>query len=105
MENQENNNGNLEKKVENILISKTKLVYGIIVATLIVGSLFFKIQMDVALIRQNHAAHIEQIMGDIKELKEKDIALVQENKDLMELLIDYNSKLDTLIGQMNEHVK
>lgn len=102
MENSETNNGNLEKKVEHILISKTKLVYAIVIATLAFGSMFFKIQLDVALIKQNHEAHIERIMGDIKELKEKDLALTQENKDLMQQLLQFNSKLDTLIGQHNK---
>lgn len=92
-------NGNLEQKVEHIMITKTKFYVGIIIFMVPVIGFFFKIQMDVALIKENHYVHIEQINRDIEDLKKTDSELRQQNVDLMKVLGDYNSKLDVLIGQ------
>lgn len=95
----ETNGVNLEQKVEHIMISKGKFYIGLIVFMVPIIAFFFKIQMDVALIKENHYVHIEQINRDIEDLKKADTELRQQNVDLMKVIGEYNSKLDVLIGQ------
>ena len=90
---------NLDQRVEHIMISKTKFYVGLIVFMVPVIGFFFKIQTDVALIKENHYTHIEQIKKDIGELKAVDTELRQQDIDLMKVIGEYNSKLDILIGQ------
>jgi hypothetical protein len=101
METNGNGDAKLENKVEHILINKTKLVWGIVVATTIIAGLFFKMELEVALIKENAFVHLEAQGKDIVELKAEDLRLKQENKDLMNLIISYNSKLDRLLGAHN----
>lgn len=73
---------NLEKKVENIIISKTKIVYAIIVVMLPIVGFFFKIQLDIALIKQNHEAHMQAALEKIAELeKQESDLMVKLDKD------------------------
>ena len=95
----QNNTASLDQRVEHIMISKTKFYVGLIVFMVPVIGFFFKIQTDVALIKENHYTHIEQIKKDIGELNAVDTELRQQDIDLMKVLGEYNSKLDILIGQ------
>jgi len=72
-----------EKKVEEILISKGKLVVSIftagVAAIIFVVMPMYDIKTDQALIQQsietinlNHEAHIQTILDEIKEIKQKD---------------------------------
>lgn len=92
---------NLEQKVEKIVISKVQLIIGLVIFIVPIIGFFFKIQMDVSLIKENHYVHIENIENQIKDLKEKDLSLEQKNGELLKIIIDYNSKLDQLIGAHN----
>jgi len=94
-------NGNQEQRVEQIMITKTRLVIAIAAAAFAFAGMFFKIQLDIALIKQNHIAHIESIMKEIEVLKKTDEGAALERKDLMEYLIANNSKLDQIIGKLN----
>lgn len=100
MENKTSNgNGCLETKVENIMINKLHLIIGIIAFMVPIVGFFFKIQMDVALIKQNHEAHIETIMGKIKDIDSEILANKTEHKDIENKYENINSKLDQLIGK------
>ena len=80
----------LEHKVENILISKVQLVIGLIVFMIPIISFFFKIQMDVALIKQNHEAHMQIALEKIAILEEEqlklDTRLEKQNEAIIRLL-------------------
>lgn len=93
-----NGDARLEQKVRGVLVSEGKLLWGVIAASLLVGGFFWKIQMDIALIKQNHMAHIESIERQIAEQNEKYNELKQANNDCLNKVIDFNSKLDQLIG-------
>jgi len=95
VENQQNGNGNLERRVEHILISKTKLLYGVVAIVvppmIAVICFFYNIQVNIALIKQNHEAHMQTAL-------EKIAALEDEQKDLMkEIKLDHDAiiKLQT----------
>ena len=74
----EENNGNLERKVEHILISKTKMIYGIIIIMIPVIAFFFKIQLDIALIKNNHEAHMQTALGKIAELEKTEVNIMEK---------------------------
>lgn len=95
----------LEQRVDQIIISKGKF-YWILITTIIgaciaVGVPFFSVKMDVALIKSNHYTHIENLQNQVKELKQKDTELQEQNVKLMQSLGAYNSKLDQLLGAHN----
>ena len=94
----QNGEAKLEQKVEHIMITKVQLIISLIVFLVPVISFFFKIQMDVALIKQNHYVHIEQLTAQIEDLQGEDTKLEKDNKELLDLIISYNSKLDQLLG-------
>ena len=83
----------LEKKVETVMMSKVQLIYALLIILLPVCGFFFKIQLDVALIKQNHEAHIQTAMEKIAALEKQELEL--------------EKKLDTdheaIILLMNEH--
>lgn len=99
----ENGDAKVEQKVEHFLISKLQLVVSLGVFLSVVIGFFFKIQMDIALIKQNEFAHMERMQGDIQRIdtdyQKKDAELKQTMVDLMKIIGDNNRKLDTLIGQ------
>lgn len=86
---------NLDDKVESIMIGKTKLVYGIVVGTLVIAGLFFKIQLDVALIKQNHEAHMQAALEKIASLE----------KDQSSLMVQLNTDHDAIIRLLQMHEK
>jgi len=86
---------NLDDRVEAIMIGKTKLVYGIVLATLIIAGLFFKIQLDVALIKQNHEAHMQAALEKIASLE----------KDQTTLMTQLNTDHDAIIRLLQMHEK
>jgi len=74
----EENNGNLERKVEHILISKTKMIYGIIIIMIPVIAFFFKIQLDIALIKNNHETHMQTALEKIAELEKTEVNIMEK---------------------------
>ena len=96
-----NGNGNLEQKVEHIMISKTKLVYGIVIATIMVVGFFFKIQLDVALIKQNHMAHMEATLVAIEDIKNEQTELMNSDKDIRSKINDQQEAIIRLL-QMHD---
>lgn len=91
----------IERRIESVLISKVQIVKGIVVfiATFVlpVIGLFFKIQMDVALIKQNHEAHMQRALEEIAEGKETDALLMNavknQNDSIIKLLLIHKNEL------------
>lgn len=85
----------LERKVEHILISKSKMIYGIIIVMVPILAFFFKIQLDVALIKENHEAHMEAALEKIANLENGE-------KELMNKL---DTDHDAIIRLLQMHTK
>lgn len=83
-------NKNLERRVENILITKTKFYIGVITFMIPVLGFFFKIQLDIALIKENHEAHMQAALEKIANLeaeeKEINAQLKTQNEAIIRLL-------------------
>lgn len=89
-----NENGKLEQRIEHIMISKIQLLVATMVFIVPIIAFFFKIQLDVALIKQNHEVHIEQILEEIKTLNDRmdkrDVNEEAQNKGLIRLMTIHN---------------
>jgi hypothetical protein len=91
MEETKNNPDQIERKVEAVMIKKAHAIYGLLTFVVafiapIVG-LFFKIQLDIALIKQNHEAHIERALDEIVELKAEDVEQKKEVRAMRDDII------------------
>lgn len=85
-----NENTNLKQQDMLKRYLTTEVKYIIAVAGFILGVVapYYDIKQDVALIKQNHYTHIENMQRNIKELKEKDIQLQEQYIDLLKALND-----------------
>lgn len=83
------NNGNLENKVEHILISKTKIIYSILAVIFSIGVpviiFFFTIErsindinLNIELIKQNHETHIQTALEKIANLEKQEVDLMNK---------------------------
>jgi len=90
-----------ESKVEKIMVAKIRVLYGIIIATLIIGGIFSKIQQDIALIKQNHYTHIETIEKEILALNEKYLELKANDIDLNKQWLDLRDNFKKLLWVHN----
>jgi len=81
-------NKNLEQQdtFKKYLTSEVKFVIGIIGFVVGVVAPYYDIKQDVALIKENHYTHIENLQSQIKEMKEVDLRLQQEYVDLLKAL-------------------
>lgn len=90
MTDQENCNGNLEHKVEHILISKVQLIYSVALVLIPIICFFWRIQLDIALIQQNHEAHMQTALEKIAELEKTESKLndrlEKQNEAIIRLL-------------------
>lgn len=106
----EQTNGNLENKVEHILIDKVKLIYGIVGVTITILFFFGTIELSVlktrAALNEHQSVQIEtdkatnQILdlirqGDLKDLK----ADLIENRAEIDSLKSEVVKLQTIISE------
>jgi len=83
-------NAVLDQKIENIIINKVHLLIAIVTFMVPVIWFFFRIQLDIALIKQNHEAHMEKAITEINELKKSDSRqddiLSKQNDSIIRLL-------------------
>ena len=88
-------NTNVDYKIEKVLISKVQLLVGLIAFMTPIIGFFWKIQLDISLIKQNHETHIEYAMEQIKELKleEKEIRIrINTQQEAIIRLLEINGK-------------
>lgn len=88
-------NGNLEKKVEHILITKVQFWVSILVFMVPIIGFFFKIQLDIALIKQNHEAHMQVALEKIAKLEEEE----------KEIFTQINTNHEAIIRLLQMHGK
>ena len=90
------NNTQTESIVKKILTSEVKYAIGIIIFLVSVVAPYYDIKTEIALIKQNHYAHIETMnkniessMVEIKELKE-------EQTELMKIIVENSVRIKSL---------
>jgi uncharacterized membrane-anchored protein YhcB (DUF1043 family) len=95
---------NIEQKVEKVMISKIQLIVSLAIVVSTIVGFFFKIQMDIALIKENHYTHIENLQRDMErinaEYQEKDKELKDTQVNLMKTIGENNAKLNQIMGKM-----
>lgn len=81
---------NLEKEsmIKQVLTSEVKFIIAIITIVLGVVAPYYQIKQDVALIKENHYTHIENMQKEILELKEADTRLQEQYVDLLKIMSD-----------------
>lgn len=67
-----------DQKVRNVVISQVQLLIAVVAFLVPMLGFFFKIQLDVALIKQNHESHMEQALEAIKVLNEQQATMLQK---------------------------
>lgn len=72
-----------QKEMKDYLTTEVKFIIGIIGFVLGVVAPYYSIKQDIALIKENHFVHIEQIQMQLKELKERDLRLQEQYIDLL----------------------
>jgi len=78
-----------ESIVKKILTSEVKYAIGIVMFLVGVVAPYYDIKQDVALIKQNHYAHIESIQKEILEIKQAQL----RNEDTVIKLMEKISEL------------
>lgn len=94
------NNAQTESIVKKILTSEVKYVIGIVLFLVGVVAPYYDIKTEIALIKQNHYAHIESMtkqidinIEEIKTIRNEIAASEKEQTELMKAII----KIDTLL--------
>ena len=94
------NQAQTESIVKKILTSEVKYVIGIVLFLVGVVAPYYDIKTEIALIKQNHYAHIEAMtkqieinVEEIKTIKAELVATEKEQTELMKTLV----KLDTIL--------
>jgi uncharacterized protein YabN with tetrapyrrole methylase and pyrophosphatase domain len=85
-----------ESIVKKILTSEVKYVLGIIIFLVGVVAPYYDIKTEIALIKQNHLAHIETMEKQI-ESNSNDIKKIEETEiELMKVIAENSVRLTTL---------
>jgi hypothetical protein len=74
--------------IKQVLTSEVKFIIAIITIVLGVVAPYYQIKQDVALIKENHFTHIENMQREILELKEEDTRLQEQYVDLLKVMND-----------------
>lgn len=72
--------------IKQVLTSEVKFIIAIITIVLGVVAPYYQIKQDVALIKENHYTHIENMQREILELKEADTRLQSQYVDLLKVM-------------------
>lgn len=90
------NNAQTESIVKKILTSEVKYVIGIIIFLAGVVAPYYSIKTEIALIKQNHLAHIETMQRDILNLAADVAETKKEETELMKMIIVHDTETKTL---------
>ncbi len=85
-----------ESIVKKILTSEVKYVIGIIIFLVGVVAPYYQIQTDIALIKQNHFAHMETMTKQIDENTAQIRATIDKEYILMQKLSEVDGRLKSL---------
>jgi len=84
------NQAQTESIVKKILTSEVKYVIGIVLFLVGVVAPYYDIKTEIALIKQNHYAHIETMTGQIKENSEEIKQMKETEVKLMTTIAENN---------------
>lgn len=90
------NNIQTENIVKKILTSEVKYIIGIILFLAGVVAPYYDIRQEIALIKQNHLAHIEQMEREIQKNSNDILRMTSEQTELMKSVIENNTKINNL---------
>lgn len=97
------NTAQTESIVKKILTAEVKYAIGIVIFLVGVVAPYYDIKTEIALIKQNHYAHIETMSKDIlkcgeevKALREDQEKIIQDQSKMIELIISNKTRLEML---------
>lgn len=82
-----------ESAIKKILTSEVKYIIAIIIFLVGVVAPYYDIRQEIALIKQNHLAHIENISNSIKEMQSEIKDMKSTEILLMTKIAEQNSKI------------
>jgi len=85
-----------ESIVKKIMTSEVKFVIGIIVFMIGVVAPYYDIKTEIALIKQNHYAHIEAMTKNIEANSEEIKDLTKTQTVLMQVIADNSARIKSL---------
>lgn len=85
-----------ESIVKKILTSEVKYVIGIVIFLVGVVAPYYDIKTEIALIKQNHLAHIETMQGQIKANSDEIKDLTETQVQLMQVIAENSIRLKNL---------
>ncbi len=86
-------NGQLEQKVEHILVNKGRLLWGIVIATLALGAVFAELHTTQALTNQK----LDTLISGVSELKQTFSAEQKEQNTGIATLRDFKVKVSEIL--------
>lgn len=96
------NNAQTESIVKKILTSEVKYVIGIVIFLGGVVAPYYNIKTEIALIKQNHLAHIENMQGDILSLTEEVVEMKKTETELMKMIVAHDAETKSLFSNQNK---
>lgn len=71
----------------------TEVKFVLLIVTIVLGVVkpYYNIEKDIALIKENHFTHIENLQKEIKELKEEDTELRRQYVELLKVIGSRNN--------------
>jgi hypothetical protein len=87
------NQAQTESIVKRILTSEVKYVIGIIIFLVGVVAPYYDIKTEIALIKQNHLAHIETMQRDIQSTQNEIADVKKTEVELMKTLAAQNAQI------------
>jgi hypothetical protein len=90
------NQAQTENIVKRILTSEVKYIIGIVIFLVGVVAPYYDIKQDVALIKQNHMAHMETMTKQIRDNSNTIKALTEKEYVLMQKLAEVDGRVKSL---------
>ena len=85
-----------ESLIKKVLTTEVKWVIGLIVFIAGVVTPYYDIKTEIALIKQNHLAHIETMQGQIKANSDEIKDLTETQVQLMQVIVENSVRLTNL---------
>ena len=77
-----------QETLKKALSTEVKYILGVATFAIGVVAPFYSVKQDVALIKQNHYTHIENMQREIEDLKEEQVRLEDRQVDLMTVIAE-----------------
>ncbi len=91
----------IEKEVHQVIVTRFQLIASVCGLLIPVMGAFSSIQTDIALIKQNHLTHIENIQREVADIKKREEIRDKALSDLVKTFIDNTGEINKAIGQLS----